>query len=170
MLHQRSWSGRSGDTQVSQDNQNQGLPVFSEWLRKRSPLLDESQRDDGCYLLLPLCLPNLSNACLPPQCLAFRKLPPHCRILLLCFSLLKGLFLFAFFVLHSCTAWHLHQCLISPITAPIQIETGALTLHPPCTRPCAKCPTYLVAGLQTSEISLYWSHFTDEKAEVYRGI
>ena len=47
------------------------------------------------------------------------------------------------------------SCLISPITAPIQIETGALTLHPPCTRHCAKRPTYLVTGLQTSEISLY---------------
>ena len=48
----------------------------------------------------------------------FRKPPPHCKALLHCFSLLKGLSLFTFFVLHSCTAWYLHQCLISPVTLP----------------------------------------------------
>lgn len=48
----------------------------------------------------------------------FRKLPPHCKALLHCFSLLKVLSLFTFFVLHSCTAWYLHQCLISPVTLP----------------------------------------------------
>ena len=137
---------------------------------------DDSERGHLCWMNLKgtvdaTCFSPLSSK--SEQCLAFRKLPPHCGNLLLCFSFLRGLFFFTFFVLHSCTAWYLHQC-ISPITAPIQTDTGALTLHRPCTNPAPgivlNAPTYLVAELQTSEMSLYWSHFTDEKAEAYRGI